>query len=375
MISRVADCCFWLGRYLERAESTARLLQVTASLALDGDLSPRQCWHPVIITAGEEAALVAKHGDGALSDGERVQAHLAIDRDIGVSIVCSIAAARENARSIREVISLEVWESLNELHLFLQSEAAAAAWAENRYELYRRVRTEVQLVLGLLRGTMLHDAPMYFAWLGVLLERTGQTARILDVHHHAFTNVERFGASDTDRAIAVGHWLSLLRACCGFEPFMKIHRGPMTGEAVASFLVFESRFPRAVRYCVLRARETMLGTRPRRSRRCARSRCSIGSTRISCAPMTRRSTPPASTRSSRTWWTPHTRSRRRSPKSSSARRWCRRARRPRARSPRASRRAARSRSVSRSTPAPRVEPKGRVSSLRELVARGARPAE
>ena len=262
MISRVADCCFWLGRYLERAESTARLLQVTASLALDGDLSPRQCWHPVIITAGEEAALVARHGEDALSDGERVQAHLAIDRDVGVSIVCSIAAARENARSIREVISLEVWESLNELHLFLQSEAATAAWAENRYELYRRVRTEVQLVLGLLRGTMLHDAPMYFAWLGVLLERTGQTARILDVHHHAFTNVERFGASDTDRAIAVGHWLSLLRACYGFEPFMKIHRGPVTGEAVASFLVFEARFPRAVRYCVHRARETMLGTRP-----------------------------------------------------------------------------------------------------------------
>lgn len=262
MISRVADCCFWLGRYLERAESTARLLQVTASLALDGDLTPRQCWHPVIITAGEEAALVAKHGEGALSDGERVQTHLAMDRDVGVSIVCSIAAARENARSIREVISLEVWESLNELHLFLQSEAASAAWVDNRYELYRRVRTEVQLVLGLLRGTMLHDAPMYFAWLGVLLERTGQTARILDVHHHAFTNVERNGASDTDRAIAVGHWLSLLRACYGFEPFMKIHRGPVTGEAVASFLVFESRFPRAVRYCVLRARETMLGTRP-----------------------------------------------------------------------------------------------------------------
>jgi uncharacterized alpha-E superfamily protein len=262
MISRVADCCFWLGRYLERAESTARLLQVTASLALDGDLTARQCWHPVIITAGEEAALVARHGEDAISDGERVQAHLAIDRDVGVSIVCSVAAARENARSIREVISLEVWESLNELHLFLQSEAASAAWVDNRYELYRRVRTEVQLVLGLLRGTMLHDAPMYFAWLGVLLERTGQTARILDVHHHAFTNVEKVGASDTERAIAVGHWLSLLRACYGFEPFMKIHRGPVTGEAVASFLVFESRFPRAVRYCVLRARETMLGTRP-----------------------------------------------------------------------------------------------------------------
>ena len=262
MISRVADCCFWLGRYLERAESTARLLQVTASLALDGDLTARQCWHPVIITAGEEATYTERHGEDALADGERVQAHLALDPEVGVSIVRSIAGARENARSMREVISLEVWESLNELHLYLQSEAAELAWRENRYEHYRRVRTEVQLVLGLLRGTMLHDAPMHFAWLGVLIERTGQTARILDVHHHAFTHAARLGPSDTERAIAVSHWLSLLRACYGFEPFMKIHRGVVTGEAVASFLVFESRFPRAVRYCVVRARETMIATRP-----------------------------------------------------------------------------------------------------------------
>lgn len=261
MISRVADCCLWLGRYLERAESTARLLQVTQSLALDGDLTARQCWHPVIITAGEEKTYTAKHGEDALSDGERVQAHLGLDPEVGVSIVRSISGARENARSIREVISLEVWESLNELHLYLRSEAAEIAWRENRYEHYRRIRTEVQLVLGLLRGTMLHDAPMHFAWLGVLLERTGQTARILDVHHHAFTHVVR-GSSEIDRAIAVSHWLSLLRACYGFEPFMKTHKGVVTGEAVASFLVFESRFPRAVRYCVLRARETMIATRP-----------------------------------------------------------------------------------------------------------------
>jgi uncharacterized alpha-E superfamily protein len=263
MISRVADCCFWFGRYLERAESTARLLQVTAGLALDGDLTPRQCWHPVVITAGEEAAFVARHGEAALSDGERVQAHLAIDPDVGVSIVSSVAAARENARSIREVISLEVWESINELYLWTRSDAARAAWEENRYEHYRRVRSEIQLCLGLLRGTMLHDEPMYFTWLGVLLERTGQTARILDVHHHAFTRAAA-SADDRDphRAIAVAHWLSLLRACYGFEPFMKSHRGSVTGEAVAAFLVFEARFPRAVRYCVRRARESMIDARP-----------------------------------------------------------------------------------------------------------------
>ncbi len=261
MISRVADCCFWFGRYVERAESTARLLQVTASLALDGDLTPLQCWHPVLITAGEEDAFVERHGEAALCDGERVQAHLALDHEVGVSIERSIAAARENARSIREVISLEVWESINELYLWMHGESARAAWVENRYEYYRRIRSETQLCLGLLRGTMLHDAPLYFIWLGVLVERTGQTARILDVHHHAFTHGAR-PSGDADRAIEVAHWLSLLRACYGFEPFMKSHRGLVTGEAVASFLVFETRFPRAVRYCVKRARESLIDARP-----------------------------------------------------------------------------------------------------------------
>ncbi len=265
MISRVADYCFWFGRYVERTESTARLLQVTANLALDGDLTPMQCWHPVIITAGEEEAFVERHGEAALSDGERVQRHLGLDREVAVSLARSLAAARENARSIREVISQEVWESINELHLWMQSDGGQASWDENRYDFYKRIRSETQLCLGLLRGTMLHDAPLYFIWLGVLIERTGQTARILDVHHHAFMSergMQGTREGDGRRALEVVHWLSLLRACYGFEPFMKSHRGSVTGEAVASFLVFETRFPRAVRYCVKRARESLIDARP-----------------------------------------------------------------------------------------------------------------
>jgi len=196
MISRVADSCFWFGRYLERTESMARLLQVTANLALDGDLTSLQCWHPVLISVGEEAAFIERHGQSALADGERVQAHLALDPDVGVSLERSIAAARENARSIREVISLEAWESINELYLWVHSEAARQAWTENRYEFYRRIRSETQLCLGLLRGTMLHDEPLYFAWLGVLPERTGPTARTPDVHHPAFPHVPAGGASN-----------------------------------------------------------------------------------------------------------------------------------------------------------------------------------
>jgi uncharacterized alpha-E superfamily protein len=252
MISRVADNCFWFGRYLERAESTARLLQVTSALALDGDLTPLQSWQPVIIIAGERERFVAAKGEEALGDGEAVQEYLSFG-EVAVCIERSIAAARENARSVREVISLEAWESINELHLWMQSPAARAQFDEHRYGFYKHVRRETQLCLGLLRGTMLHDSALDFIWTGVMLERTGQTARILDVHHHAFT---------AHPVVEVSLWISLLRACYGFEAFMKTHRGSVTPQAVAAFLVFESRFPRAVRHCVRRAREWLSRIRP-----------------------------------------------------------------------------------------------------------------
>jgi uncharacterized alpha-E superfamily protein len=256
MISRVADHCFWFGRYLERAESTARLLQVTAALALDADLTPLQCWQPVVITAGEQESFVKARSEEALGDGEVVQEYLTFG-EVGVCIERSIAGARENARSVREVVSLEAWESINELHLWMQSSEARAVYEDHRYGFYRHIRRDAQLCLGLLRGTMLHDSALDFIWTGAMLERTGQTARILDVHHHAFT-----AAVQAHPVVEISLWLSLLRACYGFEAFMKTHRGSVTAQAVAAFLVFERRFPRAVRHCVRRAREWLARIRP-----------------------------------------------------------------------------------------------------------------
>lgn len=259
MIARVADNCFWFGRYLERAESTARLLQVTAALALDAELSAQQCWQPVVITSGEEEAFLRAHGAAALADGEVVQEYLTFAPQTLACIRASVAAARENARSIREVISLECWEAVNELHLWMGSPAAREEYAELRYAFYKRVRREVQLCQGLMRGTMLADAPLDFIWLGTLLERLSQTARILDVHHHAFSDA---GADPAQGVVETALWLSLLRACYGFEPFMKSYGGPVTGQAVAAFLIFQTRFPRSVKHCLASARQRLWAIRP-----------------------------------------------------------------------------------------------------------------
>ena len=256
MISRVADHCFWFGRYIERAESTARVLAVTRALALDGELSAHQAWGPVIIVSGQDAEFHREHGDQALEDGELVQRYVTWDHDNPVSIVCSVAGARENARSIREVIAQEVWEVINELHLWLRSSAADGDWAGHRHGFYRRVRNSSQLLLGLLRSTMLHDTPLDFIWLGMLLERTGQTARLLDVHHHALTRLS------THQVVETALWLSLLRACSGYEPFMKRYQGRVADGAVAAFLILERRFPRSIRYCVRSAYDRLCAIRP-----------------------------------------------------------------------------------------------------------------
>ena len=257
LISRVADGCLWFGRYLERTEAIARELQATLSLALDGELSPRQCWTPTIIVAGEEAAFRAKVGEAALADGEKVQSYMVWSDGCTVSLVRSLGAARENARSIREVLSGDVWESVNELHLWLGSAAASADWRGHRDGFYRRVRSGTQLCLGLLRSTMLHDTALDFIWLGVLLERVGQTARLLDVHHHALVD-----SGGTHQVVETLLWMNLLRALSGAEPFMKAYAGHVTGEAVARFLVGEARFPRSVAYCVRSAFERLCAIRP-----------------------------------------------------------------------------------------------------------------
>jgi uncharacterized alpha-E superfamily protein len=257
MISRVADHCFWFGRYLERAESAARVLHVTNNLALDAELPPQQCWLPVVIVSGEREQFLAKHGEEAASDGEIVQEYLTWADDNLTSLIRSVSAARENARSIREVVSLEAFQTINELYLWIHGPEARATYARNRYEFYRHIRQASQLVLGLLRSTMLHDTPLDFIWLGTMLERVGQTARVLDVHHHAFTTLPA-----RHQIIETALWLSLLRACSGFEPFMKRSQGRVTGDAVAAFLILEPAFPRSIRYCVHAAFDRLSSIRP-----------------------------------------------------------------------------------------------------------------
>jgi uncharacterized alpha-E superfamily protein len=264
VISRVADHCFWFGRYVDRAESTTRLLQATRTLVFDADIPVTQCWQPLVIVSGEYSAFVERQGQEAAGNGEAVQSYMTWDRENLVSLRSSINGARESARVIRDVLSLEAWEEVNELYLWLGSAEAQRLYRENREQFYRRVRKATQLVLGLVRSTMLHDTPMSFLWMGAMLERMAQTARILDMHHHTLTlepSLETPGEAVKMRTahqiVEVALWLSLLRACSGYEAFVKKVRGRVTARAVVSFLLFDTQFPRSLRYCLRSARKIL----------------------------------------------------------------------------------------------------------------------
>jgi uncharacterized alpha-E superfamily protein len=244
MISRVADHCFWVGRYFDRAESSARLLQVTRALAFDSELPSLECWRPLVTVSGQYPDFVERFGAAAAADGEVVQNYMTWSLDNDVSVARSIRAARESSRSIREVLSRDIWQATNQMFLWFVGEEAARQYGDDREELYRRVRASTQLCLGLVRSTMLHDEPMDFLWLGVLLERVGQTARILDMHHHMLA-----GTGSQHKILQTALWLSLLRACSGFEAFMRKHQGRVSRTAVVSFLIFEPAFPRSLKYC------------------------------------------------------------------------------------------------------------------------------
>lgn len=241
MISRVAEHCWWMARYLERAENTARTLEVNDTLLLDFAVPVEQQWRPLLTISGI-------HDLPGEADGETVQYYLTWEASNPSSIVSSLAAARENARIIREVISADMWERINFYHLWMQSPDARDLYQRGRTEFYCRIKRINQLVHGIAEGTMAHGEPWEFYLLGKYLERACQTARILDVKYHILLPTPEHVGTPVDNA----HWMAILTSCSGYEPFHKRRPGGDLGISVADFLVLDPKFPRSVRYCLSR---------------------------------------------------------------------------------------------------------------------------
>jgi uncharacterized alpha-E superfamily protein len=246
-----------MNRYVERVETLARILDVNLSFQLDVDLPDAERWRPLVVVTGQEKPFLEDAPADRIDDAEYVQRYLVWSESNPTSIQSCLFWARENARTIRETISLEMFETLNDLWVWLGARGTRRHYDQNRHAFYRHLRDGCQLFHGVSHGTMLHEDPFEFMRLGTAVERVNQTARVLDVKYHAVGPDSGIEMPDS-----AAQWLATLRFCAGVEPFFKRAENVLSGGAVAGFLLFDTAFPRSVHHNLLRARNFLTLVRP-----------------------------------------------------------------------------------------------------------------
>jgi uncharacterized alpha-E superfamily protein len=249
MLSRVADAIYWMSRYVERAENVARFVDVNLHLALDFPEGGAQ-WEPLVATTGDAELFEKRYGNDASQDN--VLDFLTFDRESPNSIINCLALARENARSVREIVSSEMWEQVNHAYLMVMEAARSKIALEAPHDFFTAVKQASQLFVGITYLTMSHNEAWHFGRLGRLLERGDKTSRILDVKYFLLLPQP----TDVGTPMDALHWSALLRSASAFEMYRKRHGG-ITPAKVVEFLMLERRFPRTVRYCLSKAERSL----------------------------------------------------------------------------------------------------------------------
>ena len=247
MLSRVAASLYWMSRYLERSENMARLLDVNLQLLLDfgnvSDEALKEHWVPVLRAAGEEDLFFELY---EAADSRSVVEFLTFRPENANSIAACISAARENARQVRDQISLEMWEVLNEAYLFLKESNADAVWIHGPTSFFNTVKNFSHLFQGLTDSTFSRNEGYEFIQFGKYLERADKTSRILDIKYHMLLP----RVSDVGGAIDTAQWQAVLRSASALEAYRRYYVAEIVPWKVAMFLVFSLNFPRSLRYCV-----------------------------------------------------------------------------------------------------------------------------
>jgi uncharacterized alpha-E superfamily protein len=250
MLSRVADSIFWMGRYIERAENVARFIDVNLHMILDLPVGSAEQWEPLVITSGDQKRFAARYGTAATQ--ENVFRFLAFDQENPNAIVSCLRAARENARSVREIISSEMWEQVNTFYLMVSASDAALHAKESPHDFFTQIKMASHLFEGLTSTTMSHGEPWHFCRLGRLLERADKTTRLLDVKY--FMLLPRL--TDVGSPFDEIQWSAVLRSASGFEMYRKRY-GRIAPDRVVDFLLLDREFPRAVHSCLIGGEESL----------------------------------------------------------------------------------------------------------------------
>jgi len=240
MLSRTADHLFWMARYTERAENTARMLDVnvqTALLPQSGEAA-RQAWRALLGISELQHGYDEKHE--AVTQHDVIE-FMVCDPSNRSSIIACLTEARENARAVRGTLTTEVWEVTNQTYLDLRRRLHGGQLRKDPSQFFEWVKYRSHLWRGVTLGTMLRDEAINFLRLGTSLERADNTARILDVKFHG---------NDGDARRDFYYWAALLRSVSGFEIYRKVYRDVITPERVAELLMLRADMPRSLLACM-----------------------------------------------------------------------------------------------------------------------------
>jgi uncharacterized alpha-E superfamily protein len=247
MLSRVADSLYWLSRYIERAENNARILDVNIQLTLDsehaGPEEEEADWLPILATF-EDLEAFREHEP--VINAKTVCEFVTFSELNPNSILSCISNARENARTVREYISSEMWERINSLYLWIRSNDARDLYEQGAINLYRQIVDYSHQFSGTTDATLTQGEGWNFMQVGKFLERADSASRILDLKYHILLpQGEQVGGT-----VDTVQWQAVLKSCSGLEAFQKLHSASVTPSSVAEFLILHPSFPRSIRFCV-----------------------------------------------------------------------------------------------------------------------------
>lgn len=247
MLSRTADHLFWMSRYTERAENTARMLDVNyqTSLLPQSAAVAQVGWEGLLSISELMPAFMAKYGENAITP-RNVLDFMVRDENNPSSIVSCLSAARENARAVRGALTTEVWETQNSTWLKLAGYLKTRDFERDPGAFFEWVKHRSHLSRGVAIGTMLQDEAFHFYRMGTFLERADNTARLLDVKFHAVQSDFFGAASEQDQEYDFYHWSAILRSVSAFEIYRKVYRDVITPERVAELLIIRADMPRSL---------------------------------------------------------------------------------------------------------------------------------
>jgi uncharacterized alpha-E superfamily protein len=248
MLSRVANSLYWMSRYIERAENIARIVDVNLQLLLDlRNLDEERLakhWLPIVQTTGDEAHFFKLHKKAT---AQNVTEFLVFQMENPNSLVSSICQARENARMVRDQITIELWEELNRLYWFVRTPTARQVWKQSPSEFFQQVKASSLHIIGMTYATLIHNEGWRFTQVGKFIERADKTSRILDLRYETLPEK---GVPQTVSETDALEWSAILRSCSAWDAYKTIHGAEVSPRLVAEFLLLNEDFPRSVRFCV-----------------------------------------------------------------------------------------------------------------------------